>query len=142
MKSHRRHRSTGVVVLVSVRGTLALGRTGVADGAAAVGPFPIVAMIWPWELKNSCGDMVWTCRPWAGNAEAAAGLNSRGSVPITWNTGIKIKRLGFKKNCVKGKCVYWINKCTFKCSTNLALCIGNELTCHIRNSTGDDGSCS
>lgn len=64
MKSHSGwHYSTCVVVLVSVRGTVALGRTEAADGAAAVGPFPIVAMIWPWEFKISCGDTVWTCRP-------------------------------------------------------------------------------
>lgn len=155
MKSHSGfHFSTCVLVLVSVRGKVALGKTEAADGAAAVGPFPIVAMIWPWELMSSCGDTVWTCRPWAGNAEAAAapasdaGLTSRGSVPITWYTSMKIMRLIIKNSVRrlslrKNVSIKWIN--TFKCSTNLALCISNELTCescHIRHGTGEDGSCS
>lgn len=154
MKSHSGwHFSTGVLVLVSVRGKVALGRPEAADGAAAVRPFPIVAMIWPWELRSSCGT-VWTCRPWAGNAEAAAapasdaGLTSMGNVPITWNTSMKIMRLIIVKSVRRHSLrnnvsIKWIN--TFKCSTNLALCIGNELTCkscHIRHGTGEDGSCS
>lgn len=74
--------------LASVGGAAALGRTA-AEVATAAGPFPTVAMIWPWVLRSNCGVTVWTWRPWRGRAGVAAppareaGLTSSGRVPIT-----------------------------------------------------------
>lgn len=98
---------TCMVVLVSVRGTVALGRTEAADGAAAVRPFPIVAMIWPWWLRSSCGDTVWSCRPWAWPPASEAGLTRRGSVPITyrwvWNFWVSCDQSYTLNSCVMDK---------------------------------------
>lgn len=71
-----------------------LGSTAAA-AAEEVGtwaaPLPI-AMIWPWALSSSWGDMVCTCRPCGCNAAGVAlpareaGFNSMGKVPITCHT--------------------------------------------------------
>lgn len=80
--------STCVLGLVSVGGAVALGRTA-AEVTTAAGPFPTVAMIWPWVLSSSCGVTVWTWRPWRGRVDVAAppaseaGFTNSGRVPMT-----------------------------------------------------------
>lgn len=82
--------------LVNVGGAAALGRTA-AEVATAAGPFPTVAMIWPWVLRSNCGVTVWTWRPWKGREVVAAppareaGLTNRGRVPITCREKILYK---------------------------------------------------
>lgn len=81
--------STCVLGLVSIGGAAALGRTA-AEVTTAAGPFPTVAMIWPWVLRSNCGVTVWTWRPWRGREAVAAppareaGLTNSGRVPIIW----------------------------------------------------------